>query len=136
MDFAPLASPGPVIARTAPTFRRRRPRATIQDGGRGLSVAPFGFTQQETQVVDEGGKAACRHPVLDLLIDDVPRRQVIRHHAPGRTCSCDPAQAVEDFAQAVGTLPGTFGHQRQVRHDEGPFFVADVSWIRCSSYYT
>ena len=100
-----------------------------------LSVAALSFSQQPPQIVNEDGKAVCGQPPLGLLIDDVPGRQIIGHHAPGGAGSHNPAQAVEDFAEAVGALSGVFGQQDQVRHDKGPFFVTDIAWIRGSWRY-
>lgn len=109
MYFAAFVPLGSIIARMATTFRRRLQGATIKDGCRGLPAATPGFAQEQAQIVNEGCKAACRQPALGLLIDDVPGWQIIGHHAPGGTCSRDPTQAIEDFAQAVGALSGVFG---------------------------
>ena len=73
-----------------------------------------------------------RRPSKGALIDDIPGRQVIGHQPPGCACSCDPAQAVEDFAQAVGALPCIFWQQRQVRSDKDPFVVAHIGWVGSS----
>ena len=48
------------------------------------------------------------------------RVQIIGHHPPGRTRTDNPAQAIEDFAQAMFSLRGFFGHQGQVRGNKGP----------------
>lgn len=43
-------------------------------------------------------------PALGLLRHRFPRRQVVRHYPPWRTRSCNPAQAIEDFAPMLGVL--------------------------------
>jgi len=64
MHFAAKAMLGSIIASTASTYRCLLQGPAIQDGRRrGLPVAFFGFSQQQTQVVDEGCKAACCYSI-------------------------------------------------------------------------
>jgi uncharacterized protein (DUF3084 family) len=114
------------------TFRRRLQGSTIKDGGAGLALAAFDSAQEQAQIMDQRFKAACRQPALYLLIDNVAGRQVVRHHAPGRSSAHDPAQPIENFSQFVLSLPGIFGQQGQVRSDEGLFLVADITWVGIS----
>ncbi len=72
MDLAAFASLGSIIACMIPAFGRRLQGATIKDSRRWLSGAPFGFAQQQAQIVDECREAACGQPALSLLIDNVP----------------------------------------------------------------
>jgi hypothetical protein len=131
VHLATFASLSPVIARTTSTSRCRLQGPAIQDGSRGLPAAPFGFPR--------ASNADCRRwhqsslPPTErsrLLIDDIPGRQVIGHHPPRSTYSCDQAQAIHYFAQAVGALPGIFGQQRQVGSDKGLFVLAHISRVR------
>jgi hypothetical protein len=52
----------------------------------------------------------------------------MRHHAPGRACSHNPTQAVEDLTQGVRALRSVLGHQGEVRGDEHPFLVRLRHW--------
>jgi predicted lipid-binding transport protein (Tim44 family) len=58
--------------------------------------------------------------------------QLALSYLPRRACSCNPAQAIEHFAQAIGALSSIFGQQRQVRSDKGPFVVAHISRVGSS----
>jgi len=61
---------------------------------------------------------------LNLLVDGVLRRQIVRHHAPlyaGRTIQ----RAINHFAQWTVML-GRPGHQGQIWGYEGPFVVTDI----------
>lgn len=71
------------------TFRRRLQGTTIKDRCRGLSAAALRFSQQQPQIVYQGGNS------LGIMLQGAP--------------SLDPAQAVEDFAEAVAALSGVFG---------------------------
>jgi len=62
------------------------------------------------------------------------RVQIIGHHPPGRTRTDNPAQAIEDFAQAMFSLRGFFGHQGQVRGNKGPLIIADITRV-CFSFH-
>jgi mRNA interferase MazF len=41
-------------------------------------------------------------------------------------------KGIEDFAQRINTLRRLFIHQRQVRGAKSPFFIAEITRIRCS----
>jgi hypothetical protein len=68
MHFAPFAALGFIITCMTSTFRGRLQGSTIQNGCPGLSVASFGFSQQQAQIVNQSRKIARGHPSLDLLI--------------------------------------------------------------------
>ncbi len=76
---------------------------------------------------DPGG-----YPPLDLLVDGLPRREVVGHHAPWRAGPHDPPQGVKDLSEVVDALRGVLADQRQVGSDEGPFFVRNVRGIGLS----
>ena len=71
-------------------------------------------------------------PALGLLVDGLPRREVVWHHAPRGSGSHYPAQGIEDLAQVVDALRGVFAEQREVGGDERPLFVAHVGRVRLS----
>src|SRR5437870_998952 len=68
MHFAPEAMLGSIITCMTSTFRGRLLGSTIQNGCRGLSVASFGFSQQQAHIVNQSRKTARGHPSLGLLI--------------------------------------------------------------------
>src|SRR5262249_46478199 len=72
---------------------------------------------------------SCVEPALGLLVHSIPRRQVIRHHAPLSSTSDYPSQPIEHLSQAVLPLRSVFGHQRQVRGDERPLIIGYIAWV-------
>lgn len=77
------------------------------------------------------GDAAEQALLRDALerVDDQPRRQIMRQHAPMTSVLTRLAHAVEDFARVVPPLTCGFGQQRQIGRDEGPFLVADIRGV-------
>lgn len=63
------------------------------------------------------------------MVDGVSRWQVVGDVAQRRAGPHDPAPYVEYLAQVVVALRRVLGHQRQIRRDETPFLVADVTRI-------
>jgi hypothetical protein len=80
--------------------------------------------------VDDGFEATGVRPPPGLLVDDVPRRQVVGHHPPLHAGADDEAQPVEDLAQAMLPLGGSLVHQRQIGDDESPLVVGHVAGVR------
>src|ERR1043165_5311204 len=72
-------------------------------------------------------------PSLGLLINHLPRRQVMRHHPPHSTHLHQIPQRIEYLAQGVDPLWGTFAHQREIADTKRPFFIADITRITFSS---
>jgi hypothetical protein len=54
------------------------------------------------------------------------------HHTPRRPGSDNPPQTIKDFAQAVLTLRGVFGHEGQIGGHKGPFVITDIAGVRFS----
>lgn len=78
-------------------------------------------------------QAARGHPAAGLLVDDRPRRQIVRQIPPVRSGFHDIAQAVVDLAQIVAPVTGLFRQLRQIGCDERPFFVLDVGGVGLAS---
>jgi hypothetical protein len=83
-------------------------------------------SQEHAQIISNVFEDAGTQPSLGLLIDDLPRWQVMR---PRRACSCDPAQAVEHIVECVLTLWCLFVHQCEAGRDERLLFIADVAGV-------
>jgi hypothetical protein len=124
--LAPLVA---VVASPCPTLGARLQHAAVEDRRRGLSRAPERQAQQQTQVMDQGLKAAGVHPAPRLLVDRGPGRKVGRQQPPGSARAHQPAQGIEDLAQRVAPLQRVFGQQQQVGGDQCLFVVADVGGI-------
>src|SRR5215217_764636 len=94
--------------------------------------AAGGQAQDGPQVVNHRLEDSGVDPALGLLVDGLPRREVVWHHAPRGSGSHYPAQGIEDLAQVVDALRGVFAEQREVGGDERPLFVAHVGRVRLS----
>jgi hypothetical protein len=113
------------------TFGGRWQGAAIADRRRGFGRASLCQPQHSAQILPKGVKqhAGCE-PALALLVHRRPRRQIMRHPPPRRLCADDPAQAIEDLAQAVLPRRRLFGHKGQIREDQGPFIITDITGVR------
>ena len=129
VHLAPALPFGPVIAGPGAALRRGRPRAAGQDRCRRLLCAAFGQPQHDAQVMHHRFERASTQPALGLLIHRCPRRQVIWHHPPRRPRPCQPAQAIEHFAQRMGALGRLFSHERQIWGDKRPFIVTHIAGV-------
>ena len=90
MHLASFAPFGSIIAAIASTFRRRLQGPAVEKGSTGLSFATLDAAQQQAQVVDYDLETAYRQPVLGLLIDNIPGRQVVQQHPPSGSGSHNP----------------------------------------------
>jgi hypothetical protein len=57
----------------------------------------------------------------------------VGHVSPRRAGAYDPPQPVEDLAQIVLALRGVLSDEREVRSDEVPLFVRNVTGVWFSS---
>jgi len=119
--------PGPRAA-----FGGAAQSAAIQDHRRWGIRPPLRPAQHCTQVVHHGVADTRRDPALGLLINGGPGRKVGWQQALRGPGTNDPAQRIEDLAQIVMPLGSIWGHQDQVRGDEGPFIISDIGGIGIS----
>jgi len=124
--FAPFGS---VIARPRSRLGRRLQGAAVGNHRPGLRLASGKLTQQRAQILHHGFETTGSDPTLGLLIHHRPRRQIMRHHAPVRSRSHQPAQRVEHRSQRVFPLLGVFPAQSQIRCYEGPFLITHITRI-------
>jgi hypothetical protein len=118
-----------VIAGTWAALATRLQCAPIHHHSAGLALAPLGHANDGAQVRHHRLEAARVQPAPALLVDRLPRRQIVGQHTPGRSCAYQPAQGVEDFAQIVLALRCVLVHQGEVWRSEAPFFIADIRGI-------
>jgi hypothetical protein len=66
-------------------------------------------------------------------VDSRPGRQIVGRAAPLYPRLNNLAKVVEDLPKVVHSLTRVLGQQSQVRCDEGPFIVADITqvWPSC-----
>lgn len=79
---------------------------TVQNDCAGIGFSFQGQAQDSPQIVGHGFKATGVDPALGLLINHMPRRQIVGHHTPDSAHLDQVAQGVEDFAQGISTLRG------------------------------
>ena len=85
--------------------------------------------QQHAQVVHHRREHARPEPALGLLIDRLPRRELVRQIAPLGAGAHEPAQGVVHLPQVVRALRRIGPQQRQIGRDEGPLLIGHVGWI-------
>lgn len=59
-----------------------------------------------------------------------PRRKIVRHRPPGNTVTDHIPKTVEQFPQIMMPLFRVFFHQKKIRDNQQPFFIADIRRIR------
>ncbi len=134
-----------VKAGAAAALRRRLRHPPIEDHRRGPRLQSRSQAEDLAKIMDDLFEDTGPDPALRLLVDRVPRRQIVRHHAPLRSGAYDPAHPVEDFAQrsapAAGLLAdqGRYGATRahsssltSLGYDLRPDFVSSPSPARDS----
>lgn len=92
-------------------------RLAIKIGCRRLSLAAGGQAHHHPQVKSDGLEGTCGQPVLGLLVDRVPGRQVVRHHSPGNTAAHQAAKGIEHFVDCTdaGWRPRSTGSDKERR---------------------
>lgn len=132
MRFAAPFALVAIIAGPFATLRAGLQRATIEYRRRGLLFAPFSQSQQDSQVMDPRVEHARLDPALGLLVNYLPRRQVVGYHPPGSTRTHNPMQTIEHFSQAMYLLWRILGHQDQIWDDKRPLVIAHITRISFS----
>jgi hypothetical protein len=102
--------------------------AAEDDGGR-LGVAPRGEPEDRPEVVDDGLEAAGGEPPAGLLVDRLPRGEVLGEVTPRGATTDRPPRGVEGVAEAVGAPAGVLGEQAEVGDDELPLGVGNVAGV-------
>ena len=130
MHLRALPSLGAVVPGARPALRRRLQGAAVENGSRGVRGAAGGDAQEDAQIIHHGRERAGFDPAHRLLVNDPPRRQIVRHQPPRRPGAHDPAQPVEDLAQRPLALRRVLRQQAQIRRDERPLLVTDITRVR------
>ncbi|KGR93123.1 hypothetical protein X948_5680 [Burkholderia pseudomallei MSHR5608] len=101
----------------------------------GCALRPSHACNSSCSSLHDRLETARSHPAPRLLIDRLPRGQVIRQHVPRRAASDQSARRIEDLAEPVAALFAAFSHQCQIRHNERPFFVAYIARMRLAGFH-
>lgn len=102
----------------------------IEDDRTGLDRAALADPDQVPQIGNNRQEDVGVDPAPGLLVDGLPRRQVVRHAAPLQARAGDEAQPVEALAQRMVTLRRVLAHERQVGREKGPLLIGDIGWVR------
>ena len=129
MNLRALAPLGPVVAGARSRFRRRLQRAAIENHRRRLRLASGKLAQQHAQILHHGFETARPNPTLRLLVDHVPRRQIVGHVAPLATGAHHVAKAVEHSSQRIVPLLRVLLAQCQVRCYKRPLLVRHIAGV-------
>ncbi len=78
------------------------------------------------QVRDYRFKATRLYPAAPVPVDRFLHGEVIGQQAPGRSCTDQPAQDIEDFARTMAALWPRHFQRCRVGASKAPFFVADI----------
>jgi hypothetical protein len=73
-------------------------------------------------------------PAARLLVDGVPRREVVVEETSLCTGANQPAEGIEDLAEGMLTLGGVLTHQGEVGGGELSLLVAHVTWVGFSCF--
>jgi len=129
MNLRSLAPLGAVVARACTRLRRRSQRATIEDHRGWLCFAACVFAQKPAQILDHRLEATRINPAPHLLIDNLPRWQIVGQHAPVAAGLGHIAQRVEHCPQGILPLPRILATKRQIGRHERPFLIRHIRLI-------
>lgn len=121
---SPALVAGVACARSA--LAARLQRATIERDRARLTLPALGHANDRAQIRDHRFEAVRLHSAAALLVDRLPRWEVVGQQTQRCASTNQLAQGVKDFAQVMAALRRRLFHQRQIRASEAQFFVADV----------
>src|SRR5215212_320100 len=105
----------------------------VEYGRRGVRRPAFRKPQEYAQIVDHLLEDSRFYPPLRLLVDRLPRRQVVGHVSPRRAGPHHPSEPVQHLAQVVLALGRVLPNEREVGSDKLPLLVGNVAWVWFSS---
>jgi hypothetical protein len=111
------------------TLRGGLQRAAVEDDGAGIAFALQSHAQDGPQIMSHRLEASGLDPAPGLLIDNLPGRQIMRHHPPLSSHFNQVAKGVEGFPQWIHSLRCLLTHQSEITHAELPFLIAHIRRI-------
>src|SRR5215213_10527573 len=133
MHLRALLALVPVVAAPMAAFRGRSQRARVQYGRRRIGRPALRKPQEYAQIVDHLLEHSRFEPSGRLLVDCLPRWQVVGHVSPRGSGPHHPSQAVQHLAQVVVALGHVLPNKREVLSDKLPLLVRNVAWVWFSS---
>ena len=124
MNLGTLAALGSIVAAARTRFRRRPQRAAVENHGRGLALAPGKLAQKNAQILHHDLETTRIDPSPHLLIDRLPRRQIVGQKAPLTARLGNVTKCVEYIAKRIIPLRSVLATQRQIRGYKRPLLEA------------
>src|SRR5215208_5000088 len=133
MALAPFDLLGPVVATFSSSDAGRLHPLAVHYGRARLGVPPEAnphpFAQRGVHPLPD----TVQTPSPEVVLDGLPRREVVRQKSPGAAALQDVEDGVEDLEQAVQARSPFVFWERQERFDALPLGIGKVGWV-CSSH--
>src|SRR5215207_7668304 len=107
----------------------RLDRLAVDGGNVGRRRTPGLSADLLPQGVEQTLPGAIAGPPLEVVVDGLPRREVVRQRPPGSALACMVEQGIDDFAQVgLARLPTPVSTRKQGL-EQGPLLVRQVTRI-------
>src|SRR5215213_3846254 len=118
-----------VVATGGAAAPRRLDALTVEDGRRGLRLAPRGLPHPRAEAVVEAAPEAAVAPLPEVAVDGRPRRVLTRQVPPGAARAVKIKDGVEHqpHVSGAGTTAALGG--REHRFDNMPLSVGEVAGV-------
>src|SRR5918995_6543694 len=123
MHLRSLLALVPVVAAPMAALRGGSQGARVEYGRRRIGRAALRKPQEHAQIVDHLLEDARFYPSLCLLVDCLPRWQIVGHVSPRGAGAYDPPQAIQYLAQVVLALGRVLPNEGEVGSDKLLLFV-------------
>jgi hypothetical protein len=131
--FRPLTFKGPVVAPFSSSDAGRLHRLAVNYPharlGIPLEANPHPFAQRGVHPLPD----PVQTPRAEVVVDGLPRREVVGQKPPGAAALQEVEDGVEDLAQAVQARSPFVFWDRQERFDALPLGIGKVGWV-CTSH--
>lgn len=109
-----------IVACSAAALRGELKRSAIKNHRTRIFLLSLSQAQELPEVLDDGVEDTGIEPAPSLVVDGVPRGQVVRDHTPARSCFGHPSEAIEDLLQRMFPLGSVFFSSVSATGAKGP----------------
>jgi len=108
-------------------------RLGIHHARAGLRISLEAYSQTLAQSSVHPLPGAVDTPSSEVVVDRLPRRELMRHQAPSTAATHDDVEdGVKELTQSVDTRPSASLWGRQIRLYASPLGVGEVGWVSLS----